>query len=74
MCELKLCECGCGRAAKSGNRFIHGHNNRKRRPRVEFVEDDRIAVEIFAENSQVTKKVSLFRVIWNHILRLVKGV
>ena len=26
--ECKLCECGCGKYAKPGNRFIHGHNLR----------------------------------------------
>ena len=79
MCESKLCECGCGRAVKPGNRFIHGHNNRKRPPVVEFVEDvenvvedDYLTVKIFTENPQVAKKVSWFRAIWNYILKLVK--
>lgn len=26
----KLCECGCGRIAPSGGRFIHGHNRKNR--------------------------------------------
>jgi hypothetical protein len=26
----KLCECGCGKPVKKGNRFIHGHNARCR--------------------------------------------
>ena len=26
--RIKLCECGCGKFAKLGNRFINGHNGR----------------------------------------------
>lgn len=30
MKDHKLCECGCGRPVKPGNRFINGHNKRFR--------------------------------------------
>ena len=25
----RLCECGCGQEVKAGNRFVHGHNDKK---------------------------------------------
>lgn len=28
--DKKLCECGCGKEPKKGNRFIHGHNADKK--------------------------------------------
>lgn len=30
MQEAKKCECGCGKMAKPGRRFVHGHNQKNK--------------------------------------------